>query len=548
MRYLSAFAVLGLAVAGAWAAQPARVDGIQAEPLSDLVVALLDPQALPRDARRVEAGPVPCRTVLMREALRAPELLSPQAQALLAAHVGRPPSSLDVVPAGERVFVHGPSAELAALAREVRASLALIQSQLAAPSFPHAPLDIYLQDVTGGVSSVLWDGFVNPRPVGVAISPSLSAAERRVELYHQLVHVWQLSSPRGAAVPPSWFEGIAVYVAAREAPVPAQALASAIAPALAARENARDVLVPELLRSRASLPAFLAEASGLGPGAIRLLYENLALGWEPALDRTLATLGLGSTAGLDLELAIWLAITGPEDNGNYFSFAAELPAASPRDLVAAVPSMLHVGAHGHALLRIEPLATDGGYWISIRTDGPRQGVRGAIVVRRRDAEGAGRSARLHVAPIPRLTDGSLRIGVPVRSTDEVLVVLAESSGVESEFTVTADHDPVFPYVLSSFTTEPAGNGVLVRWTVSEEQGIAGWRILRSIDPASGFVPVSPILIPGRGDASDPLTYYYLDDTVTPDVRYFYVLEGRSVYGFAQPSFMVSVTAPPRASR
>jgi hypothetical protein len=137
------------------------------------------------------------------------------------------------------------------------------------------------------------------------------------------------------------------------------------------------------------------------------------------------------------------------------------------------------------------------------------------------------------------------MGIPVRSAQEAFVVIVETSGAPAIFELDTHHDPVFPFILSSFTTEPRATGIEIAWTVTEEQGIIGWRIMRSRDPSRGFAPVSTVLIPGRGDATEPLTYFFLDDSVEANTRYFYYLEGISVHGLAQPSFMVSVTTPRR---
>jgi hypothetical protein len=59
---------------------------------------------------------------------------------------------------------------------------------------------------------------------------------------------------------------------------------------------------------------------------------------------------------------------------------------------------------------------------------------------------------------------------------------------------------------------------------------AGFYVLRSQDSKTGFVKVSPTLIPGAGTTAERHNYTYRDTTAQPNVPYYYRLEEVSLSG------------------
>ncbi len=87
-----------------------------------------------------------------------------------------------------------------------------------------------------------------------------------------------------------------------------------------------------------------------------------------------------------------------------------------------------------------------------------------------------------------------------------------------------------PVTLSSVRADRAEGGVVVNWTTQSEMENAGFYVLRSQNSKTGFVKVSPTLIPGAGTTAERSTYTYRDTTVQPNVPYYYRLEEVSLSG------------------
>ena len=87
-----------------------------------------------------------------------------------------------------------------------------------------------------------------------------------------------------------------------------------------------------------------------------------------------------------------------------------------------------------------------------------------------------------------------------------------------------------PVELSSFRADLRDGSVVVNWTTASEMDNAGFYVLRSGESGSGFVRVSPALIPGAGTTADQQTYTYQDTTAQRNVPYYYRLEEVSLSG------------------
>ncbi|MFN7974470.1 MAG: hypothetical protein U0166_19310 [Acidobacteriota bacterium] len=472
-----------------------------------------------------------CATTLLVEGHRVGELLSPDARGLVLRGAARPILEGAAFPAGERVWVHGPTDRSDELLSAVSRAIRYVRATFQDPQFPRRPVDVVLGTPTLGASSLFWDE--DGRPAGILVAGSVQGEALTTAVLHQMLHLWQLERPM-PPVPPSWLEGTAVWLSESGAN-----LAARVTPSQNAREAAIDDVA--LLSSRATLPAFLVEGSPRGADLLVSLYAMLhdGRGFPESLEAVLAGADRGTAAGFALEHAVWLAMSGPRDNGKYFSFGKLLPPGRDRVVPDDGRMQIPVGAGGATVAVVKPVAAEGGTWVTVSA--PRspdaRSLRAAAIVR--SVRGG-----LRIAAIPATSEGTLSVGVPSRDVAEILVVAVNVGPLPALVAVESRHDPVFPFVLSSFTVDPTDAGVMVRFTVSEEESLRGWRILRSTDPARGFTSLSPILIPGRGDARDPLTYVYLDDTARAGTRYYYYLEAMSLAGFSEPSFMVSVTTPP----
>ena len=87
-----------------------------------------------------------------------------------------------------------------------------------------------------------------------------------------------------------------------------------------------------------------------------------------------------------------------------------------------------------------------------------------------------------------------------------------------------------PVTLSSLRADRADGAVVVKWTTESEMENAGFHLLRRQDSQTGFMKVSPTLIPGAGTTAERSTYTYRDTTAQPNVPYYYRLKEVSLSG------------------
>ena len=87
-----------------------------------------------------------------------------------------------------------------------------------------------------------------------------------------------------------------------------------------------------------------------------------------------------------------------------------------------------------------------------------------------------------------------------------------------------------PVTLSSMRADRVEGGIVVKWTTESEMENAGFHLLRSRDSKTGFVKVSPTLIPGAGTTTERQNYTHRDTTAQANVLYYYRLEEASLSG------------------
>ncbi len=131
-------------------------------------------------------------------------------------------------------------------------------------------------------------------------------------------------------------------------------------------------------------------------------------------------------------------------------------------------------------------------------------------------------------------------GVPMRgnlSSSWVRAVETSLLGAYTYWGVSSDNGTPgyrlgspLPVTLSSLRADWKEGAVVVKWTTASEMANAGFHVLRSRDKASGFLRVSPALIPGAGTTAESQTYTYRDTTAAANVPYYYRLEEVSLSG------------------
>lgn len=98
-------------------------------------------------------------------------------------------------------------------------------------------------------------------------------------------------------------------------------------------------------------------------------------------------------------------------------------------------------------------------------------------------------------------------------------------------TVTPTNPPGNFVVLLSFTAQPQGRAVLVRWVTAVEYNTWGFHIYRSTDGSrANAVRVTEQLILARGRGQEGATYTWLDNAVVPGTTYTYWLQETEMNG------------------
>lgn len=119
-------------------------------------------------------------------------------------------------------------------------------------------------------------------------------------------------------------------------------------------------------------------------------------------------------------------------------------------------------------------------------------------------------------------DGSQNVVLSAPPTTQARILIRGIDNIfydvsNNNFTLTAP----LPVELTAFTAQRMPTGVQLRWTTAIERNNAGFRIERSTDEATAFAPIG--WVDGRGHASEPHTYYYLDADLPHSERLYYRL-------------------------
>ena len=90
-----------------------------------------------------------------------------------------------------------------------------------------------------------------------------------------------------------------------------------------------------------------------------------------------------------------------------------------------------------------------------------------------------------------------------------------------------------PVELSHFTAQLIDRGVRIEWSTESELNNAGFNILRSENPDSGFKIINPALIAGQGTTSDKTEYSYKDTAAKVNIQYYYRIQEINLDGETQ---------------
>jgi hypothetical protein len=106
-------------------------------------------------------------------------------------------------------------------------------------------------------------------------------------------------------------------------------------------------------------------------------------------------------------------------------------------------------------------------------------------------------------------------------------------------------EPYTAITLESFLAGWQTGGVLVQWATAAEIDNAGFNLHRAEDEGGPYIPITPALIPARGDPAAGAVYSYRDTAVVEGVTYFYKLEDIDLTGLS--TFHGPITATPEVS-
>lgn len=521
----------------------------------------------------VESFPVPCATPILLHAAarhgRGAAAIDPlsQARALISIPPALP-EERTMVSGDQRFVIHysddGRSSGLLAVDRNrdghpdlvnhLAEALAASRSQLVTtlgypdPVPEGGQLDLFLMRlgrdlegiaVPGGASAT---GFAGR--AFMLLDADLSADRIVQATVHQVAHLSLLALDPGAAT--WWAEATAAFltlVVSGDSESPRDALAARL------QSPSRGLTSDLMLHMRGGLlwPLFLVERTG-DVAIIRQIWGDMAARGAGVLEATDAV--LSSAAHLSLrdafrEYAAWNLFTGERDDGGHYSFGHALPEAY-LELIGPGPSF-HLGP-------VEPIAPLG----SIAFRLPGEGSRGAIDL---EFAAAGGRPEADLLVFDQATDGAPllvplklddrgvgRASIPWEGVREIWILLRNEVWEEegaARFELRGDLDPLAPYDLAAFTSQPSGQNILLEWTTASEKGLIGWNVHRGRNPGGPFTRLNAVALPAYGEGAGETGYIFIDEEVRAGRRYYYVIEGLTTSGLAVRSHVTSARTPSR---
>ncbi len=408
-----------------------------------------------------------------------------------------------------------------------------------------APLEVYLTPLGRGLEGYVSRPAASP-PAGAAgpfvvLDSALASGRIGAAVMHQMAH---LSLGRLATHGAAWWEESTASFLSLLGTGDVAAHAGAIRARLesAGRGLASDDLL--LMQGTILWPIFLAERTGDTRTVLRIWEAMAARQLDPltAIDTVLQrTAGL-TLAGAFREFAAWNLFTGSRDDGRHYRFGHALPEAIMPVIGPGVPFDLGP---------VEPVEPLGSIAFRLPSDG---GV-GSLDVDLQ-AEGGRPAADLLLfyrdgGPLPVLVplvpdaNGFGATSIPWDEVLEVWIVLRNEArdGRSARFEIRGVLDPYAPYDLASFTAQPVGATILLEWTTASEKGLIGWNIYRATRPTGPFLRLHDVAVPAFGDGAGETGYIFVDDSVRPGRRYYYLVEGLTRAGLTQRSHLASARTP-----
>ncbi len=375
------------------------------------------------------------------------------------------------------------------------------------------------------------------------------SAASKAAVAHQLAHmVLTRESSREAAW---WHEASATWIENRLMGNAAAAAAgfddAAIQPALGL---ALDQLV---LGHEAFLwPHYLSLSSLSDAMLLRRIWQELSAvpggNTMEAMDRVLRE-QLGTSLAEELSaFHIWNLFVGQADDGQHYPFGDHLP-TPPGDAIydqfparGGAPSG-PLSPSGSALIRLLGDGSPGG--LRLQFDGAASGLWSVGLI----VYSATEPGVLRMVPVEVDDTGRARTSIPWRRlavVDLLVQNLAAAGQPPADYTFSIDYDLTVPFDMLHLSVDETDSGALLSWSTESEDRLAGWHVYRGASPLGPFTRITPWLLPGAGDASQPSSYLFMDSSAEPGRRHYYQVEGMTLDGFGETTLPAGVRLAPRA--
>jgi hypothetical protein len=359
---------------------------------------------------------------------------------------------------------------------------------------------------------------------------------------HQYAHAVAAAAGLDAA----WGEAFASWAAITLETTPDDRALSFLADRLAAQGEGLVVEDLALAAGNAAWFSFLHES--YGPTAVKLVVEELGRGGsdQAALDSAMRR-ATGDTVEAALrDYQVWSLLVGPRDDGKHFSFAARLPGPVFSAAADALPALSiqsdpEVGPMGQAAVLLRPNEATGGLTVRFEGDVAARWSTDLLLVRN--------DGGMHRVPLALDADDAGEMSVPLQGVREV-VLLVRNVDAEGRpgrrYSWAAHFEPGFPAEFGGLRVESvgSGDGALVSWETSSEQGLVGFNVLRERADGGESMRVNPVWIPSLGESDGPASYSFFDAEAASGIAYRYRIEAVTLEGLkSQSEFVALVPAP-----